>query len=375
MSKIYFIADSHLAYLLYANRPSINMDNYRALFSVVRYIIEDNEKNKAVIFCGDNLDKKAPGPSDLKALQDAVGMLNKEDIPVYGIEGNHDKVAARKMSVEYADCQWIDLVPGMKSINNKTIDIHGIKVHGMDYIQGRQVFDKLEALEECDVLVMHQPFAHVSPFEANTLEIEGVPDQVNKAVVYGHVHVSDKKKTSSGKWVVSPGSTHAQKITHPHGSFAVYDVESNEFEFVRTPDHREMLRFKCVDEESINNLEGYLEGLESTEEDNIPIIGIKYDEESGKSVAKLIDKYNDKAHFFPKIMPSDREQVTAEEVKDLSTEDTLIKLFESMELDTDKDSDLYKCSLSLIEGNKDFVFKHLSKLEDIRDEIIKDKTG
>jgi len=375
MSKIYFISDAHLAYLLYANRRGINQDTYKALLSVVSYIIDDEAIDKTVIFCGDNLDSKSPGPTDLLALQAAVKRLADANIKIYGIEGNHDKVAAKSTPKEAQGHQWVDLVDNMESINKKLITLKdGTTVYGLDYIQGKQIYEELEKAPECDIIVLHQPFAHVSPFEANTLEVEGVPDQVNKAVVFGHVHISDKRKTCKGVWVVSPGAVHAQKLTHPHGAFAVYDTEENTFNFVETPYHREMRRFICHEESDLKEVEElFLANLTSEEDENKPLLGIKFADSIGKEVIALAEKYADKINFFPKVMPSEVSQVTADEVKDLSTEETLDTLFKALNFDKETDKDVYESALSIIEGHPDKVFKHLAILEEKRNEISKTK--
>lgn len=383
--KIYFISDAHLSYLIYANRQRINRDTYRAGLSVADYICNDGAKDKAVVFCGDNLDSKAPCPSDVQAFQAIVSKFMEALIPVYAIEGNHDKVAARiaageedpeDLSAGYANCQWLDLIEGVESINHKTVDIGGLKVHGLDYVQGKQIYEELEKIPECDILVLHQPFAHVSPFEANLLEVEGVPEQVHKAVVFGHVHISDKRKTSNGVWVVSPGSTHAQKLTHPHGAIAVYDTETNEFEFVETPEHRIMMRFVCMQELDLGPVENELKKFDSEDDRLKPIIGIKYNEDLGGQIFKLVDKYKKYIHYFPHVVPNDTVDVTLEEDEDVSTEEILSRLFESLGFDKEKkDKDLFENSLSIIEGHPEKAYEYILELEKERNEIAGIGTG
>ena len=377
--KIFFIADAHIAYLLYANRRNIKGDNYRALSSVVDAIIEDKEKDKVVVFCGDNLDSKSPQPSDIKLLQDVTKRLAKAGIPIFGIEGNHDRVAARKAAGEDdpeelsgpdTDNRWIGLVEDIELLTSNPVKLKsGLTMCGLDYIQGKGIYDALGNIPECDILVLHQPFSHVSPFEANILEVEGVPDQVRKAVVFGHVHISDKRQTSNGVWVVSPGSTHSQKLTHPHGAIAVYDVESNEFSFMQTPDHRKMCRYICETVDHIKRAEKDIKEMLSDDDDKKPIIGLKYKAALSEEVKAFQEKYEKQIHLFKKVVPDDVDQVTADDIKDLSTCEILDKLMET--LSVEDEADVKEGALSIIEGSPDKVFNKLRKMEDERNEIIK----
>jgi hypothetical protein len=115
----------------------------------------------------------------------------------------------------------------------------------------------------------------------------------------------------------------------------------------------------------------------ASEDDKVkPIVGIKYKEDLGGLVARIEDKYTDTAHIFPHIVRNVTDQVTAEEVVDLSPKEILDKLFLNLGFDKDgDDQDLYEQALSMIEGHPEKVFEYIAKLEDKRNEINKISTA
>lgn len=371
MGKIYFIADAHLSGLLYANRPRIAGDTYRALRSVVAYIKKDEADEKCVVFCGDNLDSKSPGPKDIKEFISATDELWKAGIRVLGVEGNHDKVLSRSFS----NTQWIKLAPSVEHIDGKEVTVMGLKIRGLDYVQGKKIYDSLSELPDCDILVMHQPLAHLSPFEANTVELEGIPDQVVKAVVSGHVHIPDKRKTSSGTHVVSPGALHAQKLTHSAGSFAVYDTETDSFDFINTPVHRLMKRFVCNNAGDMDEAEDFLRLLkEDADDSEKPVIGIKYSSDLGARLVEIRDRYADRIHFFPSIIPDDKEETEIEEDSGADSETIMRTLFKQLGMDCGKEHKIvFEKALEVVDGGREALFGYLRELEEERNEI--EKTG
>ena len=356
---IYFISDSHLTKLLYQRLPKAAHDSANALMSVVRYIGEKGAA--AVVFCGDNLDKKSPTPEDLRDLQFAVDFLCDADIPVYGIEGNHDKVAARHL--DSTATGWLDLVQGMRRLSpDACVDINGITIRGLDFVQGKRVYDELESIGECDILVLHQPLDHLSGMEPNTITLEGIPDNVAKAVVCGHVHTPVMKTTESGVVVVSPGATHAQSASDPRGTF-VRMTKDFEFEYIPTPRHREMAWRIIADSADIEELESYCDEHGASDDCEKPIVGGAYAQRLSEELNALREKYRDKVFFVLKMLSQD---VSADDESELAVcpEDIVDKLMRDMELDKrEYASELRDLALTAVSSSVEDLMAALDKKE------------
>ena len=367
--KIYFIADSHITRLIYSNRPELHSDTYRALLSAAELIALEG-KEAAVVFCGDNFDTRSPTPEDIRIFRKAVDIMTDAGVKVYGIEGNHDRVVSKDGSGKGG---WISLIDGVEHINRKTVNIHGVYIHGLDYVQGSGIYEDLEKVPECDILVIHQPFAHISPFEPNAIELECLPDQVRKGVVAGHVHMYDIRKTANGVRAVSPGSTHAVKLGSPEGSFAVYDIDKDKFSRVATPYARRMVRFECDNEINIKDMMEDLSEILTDRDELKPVVGIKYRSDLSEAVIKAVDEIGNRAHVFLKVIPEEADEIVTED-SDIRNDVLLNRLFKAMKLEDELDGDLYEAALAIVDGFPDKAFELIRKKEKARDEITKDKT-
>ena len=372
--KIYFISDSHVSYLLYANRPDIKKDTYRAVISVAEYIAADKNNTEAVVFCGDNFDSKSPCPSDLTAMQKAVSIMRDSGIRVLGIEGNHDKVAARKALGDVDDLsdeeilemddiedgdRWIHQLD-VEHINRRPIKLDcGLIMFGFDYIQGKSMFEFLENIPECDILVMHQPFFHISPFESNAIELSGLPDQIGKLVVAGHVHWRDCRCISPWKLFVSPGSTHSKKFKDPVGSFVSYDVETEEVKHIDTPVHRCMKYVEVFSESDYIAAENEVKEVLSRKYDEKPLIKISYTDDMVHNLKKLEEIIGDSAHIFKHVVASERAEVKMEKDIELTSAEILARVFDAMDLE--QDDDLLRVAEAAVDGHHDEVFKYINK--------------
>ena len=377
MSKIFWIADAHMSRLLYDNRRDIEGDAYRALASVVDAILEDPEKDKALVLAGDNLDKKHPVPMDIVVLDRECARLRAAGIEVYGIEGNHDRFVSRAGQSDTDSDLWIDVLSNIQHIDGKTVDIFGTKVHGVDYVQGESVYDILNSVPECDILVMHQPLSYLEPFEPYTVEPEGISEAVSKAVVCGHVHVADMRQNSRGLAIVSPGALHARHLTAPRGSFVSFS--EGKFKLLTVPYHRRMARTDVVEAGDIAKLDATLERCVSEDGDGPDtgrkyVLGVRYIPSFGEDVGRICDKYAGKVHVI--LTPTSEVTVAdnGEETSfDMSEEALVSRAFEQLGIDKGSRKELYQDMLALVQGHFDAVMKRLLKFEEELNEIGKSK--
>lgn len=351
MKKIYFVADAHMSRLIYRNRPDISGDAHRALRSVVESVLEDEADEKALVFCGDNFDSRRPEPLDIAVFKSCVADLKAGGVRVLAVAGNHDK-----MPIEDAG-QWLDLYEDVEWLGSgEVIDVCSVRMTGMDFVAGQSVSDRLAATPDCDVIVVHQPLAHLSPFESYTLESEGVPDGVAKALVAGHVHIPDIRFNSSGVALVSPGSTHARKINDKRGSYAVYDVDSGEFEIMPVRSFRAVASFKLGSEEDVSAAVAKIEAMvpKSDLVDDRPIVGVRYLEGLHPLYAERIaDRFGDSVFLFPTIEAAGSPEIQAgEQLSEMSKIDVLRSVMEAMGMDPDgADVGVLNACVSVVDGD------------------------
>jgi len=366
-NKLFFVADGHLNKFMYANNPLIKEDAYRAFNSVVDEIIKDTAEHKAAIFCGDMLDTKKPTSQDIQVLQKGVLKLNNSNIKVYGIDGNHD----------LCNPSW-STACGIHMFDSNILDILGYKIGGFSYVAGFKIEAKMLSWvdRECDFLIMHQPFYNLSPFEANTLDIEDIPSSVGIAVVSGHVHVNFIGKNSQDKYLVSPGAIHARKINHNKGTFVTY-TDTEGFATVEVPYAREIYRDQINNTQDIIRIEKEIsEFPEIFDEDLRPIVGLKYSlsldipliARITKTIESVTNKY--KAFFITTLIkkntPESFEDTKMQE--DISAEFLLSEVMSHY--DWTNSQEIYDCLLPFIkDGDMNKIVNKCKEFKEVRDAI------
>jgi len=356
---IWFISDAHITEQMYVHRPLIKGDSYRAIDSIVDKILE-KKVNGSVIFCGDNFNSNRPSAKDVMRMSDATHRLEQQGIAVYGIQGNHD----------LSRISWMDLCD-VRSINDELVNIEGKQVYGLDYIPGARIFDELDRINrevECDLLVLHQPFAHLNPFDSYSLDVEDIPGSVKEAVISGHIHIPDKRVNSLGISVVSPGATHPRSISEPAGTYVQYN--DKDFLHITTPSSRPIHRFKLRDKESCDAIKADLDKLAYFKEKDVdewPLVEIKYLVDASSRLEEL-DTYADRSHMFLK----------SESDVSLDQEDIEIDINTSkeeiLEQCIEKDSDEFTTILEMLSGNPEKIIEDMDtqfqlKLKELKDEI------
>ena len=359
---IWFISDAHLSGGMYVHRPLIKGDSYRALDSITADILSKDQPG-SVIFCGDNFNTPKPSPEDVQHMTDVINCFREKGIPVYAVQGNHDLCCG---------LSWMHIC-GALDLTEKVHDIEGRRVCGLDYTPGTKIIDELNRIDgeiECDILVIHQAFRHLSPFDTFSLSIEDVPGSVLEAVVSGHIHVPDKRDNSAGVSIVSPGATHPCNIAEPPGTYIQYDGTA--FMHISTPVSRPIKKLVIEKEEDIQGVLEYLESLKYLEDkspDEWPLVRIRYASELIELIRKL-SKFKSRCHLFIEAVTAEVPDVSEVEVSiAASTEDILKQCIDEHSLE-------YKTILGLTDGNYQVILENINKafierLERIQDEIKK----
>jgi DNA repair exonuclease SbcCD nuclease subunit len=220
--KFAHLADVHLGYEQY--NQSWRAEDYARVFRQAAEIAVSNRVDFAII-AGDLFHRSVPNPKTIKEAIDILSIFRKNRIPVFAVEGNHDK-SMREVSI-YHLLESLGLlnVVGLRKRRVESEYLTSLRVGENAYLV-KGVFDNVEIIgdrhrtkwqlekvlqvlkPETDesVVVLHQSVKEVVDIEID-LAYELTLQDLPKASYYamGHVHVP-KVYEYKGSYVVYPGS-------------------------------------------------------------------------------------------------------------------------------------------------------------------------
>jgi DNA repair exonuclease SbcCD nuclease subunit len=210
---IIFAADMHLTPRAWTNRWAVEGDAFYALDQLFEFV-KKQKKCSGLIFGGDTTDSNTPDASTLHHLSAFMSKMKVIEVPVYFINGQHDKGAYGYSILE---------TYGGINFDQQIIHLEGKKYYGLSYRSRSDLLEALTEVPECDYLVMHCAFKHLLGFEG-AWQVEGtdIPEYVSNVLV-GDIHVKDVSKFGD-LTVYSPSSGYAcssAEIGKPHGFYTI----------------------------------------------------------------------------------------------------------------------------------------------------------
>jgi len=218
--KFAHFADIHLGYEQY--HQSWRADDFARVF---REAVEKAvaEKIDFVIIAGDLFHRSVPNPKAIKDAIETLSILKENGIPVFAIEGNHDKTV-REVSI-YDLLESLDLL-NLLGLRKKRVDgeyvrserigdiylvkgfFDGVEIIGDTYRTSWQlskVLPYLKAESDESILVLHQSIKEVVDVdveESHELTLNELPEASYYAM--GHIHTT-RVYEYNGKYIVYPG--------------------------------------------------------------------------------------------------------------------------------------------------------------------------
>lgn len=218
--KFAHFADIHLGYEQY--HQSWRAEDFARVF---REAVEKAvaEKVDFAIIAGDLFHRSVPNPKAIKDSIESLSILKENNIPVFAIEGNHDKtvrevsiydlleslgllnlLGLRKKRVdgEYVRCERIGNVYLVKGV------FDGVEIIGDTYRTSWQlskVLPYLKAESDESILALHQSIKEVVDVdveESHELTLNELPEASYYAM--GHIHAA-RVYEYNGKYIVYPG--------------------------------------------------------------------------------------------------------------------------------------------------------------------------
>jgi predicted phosphodiesterase len=242
------IADVHLGYPQYDLEQRLYDFGDAWLHAVDTCIVEEV---KFVLIAGDLFHKRTVEPLALMQAEDGLGRLHRAKIPVYAVEGNHDRAL---FSDGFSWMEYLDAAGYLKLLRVATkgsrepdyrpydavskqgcyVDIDGVRIVGVSYLGAcaaeflYRLSLKMQAdpVPDYSVLLCHAGLEDVLPHATGTLtEAEfGTLRAYTHYVALGHIH----KPFEKDGWLHNPGSLEccgSDEDAYGHG-FYIVDVDT-----------------------------------------------------------------------------------------------------------------------------------------------------
>lgn len=211
------IADSHLGYEQY-NLSWRAEDFSRAL----KEVIEKCADVDFVLISGDLFHKSSPNPKTLKDSIEILQILKDKNIPVFTIEGNHDR-SGREISAHHLleKLELLNLL-GFRKERVESDFVSSEKINGAYLAKGyykdveivgcgfirfkvEKYLQYLKTSQNKSILMLHQAVKELSDDVSYEITLNDLPEA--KYYALGHIHNFKVLKLDNGSYVVYPGST------------------------------------------------------------------------------------------------------------------------------------------------------------------------
>jgi DNA repair exonuclease SbcCD nuclease subunit len=299
--KFLHISDTHLGYQQYGLRERV-----QDFFDVFKQALEiaKEEKVEFIIHTGDLFHTKRP---DNEVLIQTIKLIKDVKIPIYAIEGNHDKEGHIRNSDSpleiLKEATQMKIVRSAMQVND-SVSIFGLP-HLSNYRlkmlsqEGKPVGKVLEELyynakvsKEFTILMLHLEFKDMFPLAF--LSHSDIPPMFDYVGI-GHLHDRQEPIKDGDRYIVYPGSTeYTQILEKGNAEKGIYLVElernkvkSIEFKPLNT---RKIIKLR------INNTNA--EEIEKI----LKEIAEKYENEEKKVILKLVLERNESLKDYERIL-------------------------------------------------------------------------
>jgi DNA repair exonuclease SbcCD nuclease subunit len=219
--KFAHIADVHLGYEQY-NQPWRAEDFAKSFRAIAEKAVEMDVD--FVIIAGDLFHRSVPSPKTIKEAIEILWIFRRENIPVFAIEGNHDKTSRDISAYHLLESIGMLNVLGLRRRPVEVENVKSVKIENVYLIKGfvedveitgdrhrsrwqlEKVLPLLKPESERSVLVLHQAVKEVVDIDLD-IAYELTLNNLPKASYYafGHIHLP-KIYEFNGKFIAYPGS-------------------------------------------------------------------------------------------------------------------------------------------------------------------------
>jgi DNA repair exonuclease SbcCD nuclease subunit len=186
-----------------------------------------DRKVGAVLIAGDIFDTPKPPAKAVLEMTEFVRRLEKNNVPVYGIEGNHDKTPN---DYWLKVCGIIPLQDSECELGDNTIAC------GLDFDRSENILTRLEELASenlvADIVVLHLGLAEMGAGFNPDLSVQQLAPRLKalgcKYCALGHIHIPYERR-ADGVWFVQPGSLELKSIDEPQNKgVEIFEIKDGE---------------------------------------------------------------------------------------------------------------------------------------------------
>lgn len=341
---IVFTADCHLSPTIWAGKPGLKFDSYFSFEQIVAYCVGHANEINCLILGGDIFDRPQPYSQSVVFFISMMNKLREHGIPVYAIQGQHDRSAP----------SWTDVHDHVVYVGDGrefNIDCDGqeLSVTGLDCMPATALRDRL-SLVTTELVLLHQMHRQAIDFEgAWDFDPAWLPENV-RLVLMGDNH-------PGGDFDIChySGSTHVRAINEPREkSFLTVKVVGDEFKIERQPlETRDILEFLIDSDESLQAALDELKQYKFSRQDPItqPVVAAhiaptveKARERFEAGLAELLGA----VHFMPYVAAGPKEERATPSA---AAGDVTLQACLSTLVKPEQDAELHSFVLSLLESN------------------------
>lgn len=325
--KFVFCADLHLDDGAWTTRPAIYGDAYYSFAQIVDYCIAEQ---LPLILGGDVLERKQNLARPVALLCNGLSRAEANNIPVYFIQGNH----------EYdRNMPWLNVHPWADHMHEKTVDIGGLSVYGLDWLPRGDIQEAFTKIPEgTDVLITHQVWQDFMQKIGRTeCDLNDVHN--TDLVLSGDFHVTKSVKSTNaqGREIVmySPGSTCMQDMGEsPDKYFLVIGVDDTQRIFVEEQPlkTRKLIKHSVTTQDELDNLcagalaDEITAAVEAARADWVPgdietpLVRVKFAKELPDAYLRVATAVGTRAHLFCEALAQKTKKDTQQTERKLKTD-------------------------------------------------------
>jgi hypothetical protein len=202
---VMIVGDLHLTPQTWRTRPEIQKDAYAALFHIVKTCIDNRW---GLILAGDTFNSTSPTPEDVMMFRVAMEQMERAEMPVYAIQGNHDNtvppwIVAASSHVQHVDGQVFEPVDGMK-------------IAAFDFRHSAAIEEAVASIPaDVHVCLLHQAARQVLDIPgAWNFDAEWMPKWVTHLFM-GDIHLPGEFTWGPGTHGYYTGAMHSMTVAEP----------------------------------------------------------------------------------------------------------------------------------------------------------------
>lgn len=285
-----FTGDNHLRPVTWVKHPTLHSDAYESW----RQIIDQCEARRLpLVLLGDLFDSTRPDSHSVGIYLHGLWRMERAQLPVYYIEGNHDA----------ADPPWASLSPWARPVGE--FSLGGIQAYGLSFTNSAQLPEALARIPQgTRLLLSHQSWLEIQRVGHTDGQFGMIPHGLTMLVADYHVCGTYNGKAGNGEDVVaySPGSTAMQALNEPADKYFGILYSDMTVEWVKL-ETRPCVLLTCNTPEELDDLvaripAGLVQARPFCPDIQKPILRVRYNDMLPEAYSRLTAAAGDQYHLF-----------------------------------------------------------------------------